>query len=83
MTLDASQKTAVVYGVSDYCAAEIAEELAREKDGRKNYGWIRTHGNLTFIPRKTGGSGGGILVISDMEDAAVQRYSKLTYQTGA
>lgn len=76
MTLDAKHSLAVVYGVSDSCAVEIAEELAREAVGRKNYGWVRQHGNLTFIK-------GGILVISNMTADAVQRYSKLTYETRA
>lgn len=74
MTLDAKHKLAVIYGVSDSCAAEVAEELAREVDGRKNYGWVRKHGNLTIIK-------GGILVISNMTDEAVERYSKLTYES--
>lgn len=74
MTLDAKHKLAVVYGLSTYCAAEIAEELAREADGRKNYDWVQKHGMLTVID-------GGILVISNMSDDAVSRYSKLTYLT--
>ncbi|KAM7212144.1 hypothetical protein V8F06_012469 [Rhypophila decipiens] len=71
-TVNANRKAVVVFGVSTYCAAEIAEELAREKDGRKNYGWTKTHGQLTYVD-------GGILVISNMTDAAVARYQKLTY----
>lgn len=74
MTLDAQHKLAVVYGVSTSCQAEIAEELARQADGRKNYGWLEKHGRLTVIP-------GNILVISSMSDAAVDRYSKLTRYT--
>ncbi|KAM7201070.1 hypothetical protein V8F33_003482 [Rhypophila sp. PSN 637] len=70
--VNANRKAVVVFGVSTYCAAEIAEELAREKDGRKNYGWTKTHGQLTYVD-------GGILVISNMTDAAVARYQKLTY----
>ncbi|KAM7204246.1 hypothetical protein V8F20_003659 [Naviculisporaceae sp. PSN 640] len=77
-TVNAKFKSVVVFGVSEYCGAEIAEELAREKDGRKNYGWVKTHGNLDFIKGK-GGENGGILVISNMTDAAVARYQRLTY----
>ncbi|KAK0711813.1 hypothetical protein B0H67DRAFT_492079 [Lasiosphaeris hirsuta] len=73
MTLDTKHKLAVIYGVSEYCAAEVAEELARSTDGRKNYGWAGKHGNLTLIK-------GGILIISGMPEDAVTRYSKLTYQ---
>jgi len=73
MTLNAKYKTAVVYGVSSYCLAEVEEELARERDGRKNFGWREIHGALTPIP-------GGILVISNMTDAAFTRYTKLIYQ---
>ncbi|KAK3312941.1 hypothetical protein B0H66DRAFT_569225 [Apodospora peruviana] len=72
MTVDAKHKLAVVFGVSKSCAAEVAEELAREADGRKNYGWVREHGELTLIK-------GGILVISNMSDDTVKRYRKLTY----
>lgn len=71
-TVNAKHRAAVVFGVDEYCAAEIAEELAREKDGRKNYGWVRKHGSLTYVK-------GGILVISNMTDDAITRYQKLTY----
>jgi hypothetical protein len=70
-TVDAKHKLAIVYGVGDSCTAEVAEELAREADGRKNYGWVRKHGSLTLIK-------GGILIISGMSDEAVQRYLNLT-----
>ncbi|KAK4450985.1 hypothetical protein QBC34DRAFT_401945 [Podospora aff. communis PSN243] len=73
MTVNAKFRTAVVYGVSEYCAGQIVEELAREAAGRKNNGWVRDHGNLTFIE-------GGILVISGMSDDAVKRYEKLDYE---
>ncbi|KAK0622457.1 hypothetical protein B0T14DRAFT_494111 [Immersiella caudata] len=72
MTVNAKYRTAVVYGVSDYCASQIAEELAREAAGRKNNGWVKNHGNLTFIK-------GGILVISGMSEETVRRYQKLDY----
>jgi hypothetical protein len=72
MTIDSKHRLAVVYGVSEYCAAEIAEELSREAIGKKNYGWVQKHGNLTFIK-------GGILVISGMSEEAVKKYEKLTY----
>ena len=70
-SVDAKHKLTIVYGVKDSCAAEVAEELAREADGRKNYGWVHKHGNLTLIK-------GGILIISGMSDEAVQRYLNLT-----
>jgi len=72
MTVDAKHRLAVVYGVDEYCAAEIAEELSREAAGKKNFGWVKKHGNLTFIK-------GGILVISGMSEEAVVRYQKLDY----
>ncbi|KAK0639969.1 hypothetical protein B0T16DRAFT_424001 [Cercophora newfieldiana] len=72
MTVDSKHRLAIVYGVSDYCAAEISEELSREAVGKKNYGWVQKHGSLTFIK-------GGILVISNMTEDAVKRYEKLTY----
>ena len=71
-TINAKHRVTVVYGVSEYCAGEIAEELARVADGRKNYGWLEKHGQLTYIK-------GGILVISNMTDDALNRYAKLTY----
>lgn len=78
MTLNAQFKTAVVWGVSDYCLSEVDEELAREKDGRKNYGWRVSHGALTPFPSLVPGA--GMLVIANMTDAAFARYSKLIYQ---
>jgi len=76
MTVDKKHKLAIVYGLSSDCAAEIAEELAREAVGKKNYGWVKKHGDLTVIK-------GGILVISGMSEEAVGKYEKLVYQTGA
>ncbi|GAB1318276.1 hypothetical protein MFIFM68171_08486 [Madurella fahalii] len=73
MTLDAEHRLAVVYGVSADCQGQIAEELAREADGRKNYDWVQKHGSLTVIP------GENILVISNMPEQAVERYQSLTY----
>ncbi|KAK3990412.1 hypothetical protein QBC44DRAFT_325132 [Cladorrhinum sp. PSN332] len=70
MTIDAAHNLVVVYGVNEYCAADIREELAREADGRKTWGWRQTHGRLTLIE-------GGILVISDMTNQTVQRYQNL------
>src|SRR5689334_12256616 len=61
MTIDAKHRLAIVYGVNEYCAAEIAEELSREAIGKKNYGWVQQHGFLTVIK-------GGILVISNMTE---------------
>lgn len=79
MTLDAPHGLAVVYGVSASCAAQIAEELQREKEGRKNYGWVRTHGWLTVIePQVEGGE--RVLVVSGMGEEAVRRYQGLGYQ---
>ncbi|KAK4149944.1 hypothetical protein C8A00DRAFT_46546 [Chaetomidium leptoderma] len=79
MTVDAKHKLAVVYGVSASCVAQIAEELAREADGRKNYGWVEKHGWLTVLAAQDGEEGGRTLVISGMSAQAVERYGKLTY----
>ncbi|KXX79868.1 hypothetical protein MMYC01_201666 [Madurella mycetomatis] len=73
MTLDAEHRLAVVYGVSANCQAQIAEELGREADGRKNNGWVQEHGSLTVIP------GEDILVISNMPEQTVESYQSLTY----
>lgn len=72
MLLDAPHNLAVIYGVSDSCADTIKEELAREADGRKVYGWVEEHGTLTLVD-------GGILVISGMSDKAVEMYEGLEY----
>lgn len=72
MTLDTKHKVALIFGLEKYCADQVIEELARQKDGRKNNGWLQKHGKLTYIE-------GGILVISNMTDEAVTRYGKLTY----
>ncbi|KAK3299670.1 uncharacterized protein B0H64DRAFT_371984 [Chaetomium fimeti] len=72
MTLDAPHALAVVYGLSENCAEQIAEEKAREVDGRNNYGWREEHGVLTVVE-------GGILVISGMSEEAVERYQGLEY----
>ncbi|KAK4460407.1 hypothetical protein QBC42DRAFT_272501 [Cladorrhinum samala] len=71
MTIDAPHNLVIVYGVDQSCAATIKEELARELDGRKTYGWQQQHGKLTLID-------GGILVISNMTAQTVERYGKLT-----
>ena len=73
MTIDAKHNLTVVYGVSNYCQSDIVEELSRESDGRKNFGWIKKHGSLTLIK-------GNILVISNMSAETIDRYSKLTYE---
>jgi hypothetical protein len=72
MAINAKYRTAVVYGVSDHCAGQITEELAREAAVRKNNGWVKNYGNLTYIK-------GGILVISGMSEEAVKTYEKLDY----
>jgi hypothetical protein len=72
MTVDVKHRLAIVYGVHESCGAEIAEELSREAIGKKNYGWLQTHGFLTYIK-------GGILVISNMTEEAANRYEKMTY----
>lgn len=77
MLLDAEHGLAVVYGVSDACQDTIREELAREDDGRKTYGWVEGHGDLTLVED-------GTLVISGMSDDAVELYEGLDYyQTDA
>jgi len=73
MIIDPKQHVVVVYGVPAYCGAEIAEELAREATGKKNYGWVQEHGYLTFLQET------GTLVISGMSDEAIKRYQELTY----
>jgi hypothetical protein len=39
MLLDKKHGLAVVYGVMESCMAEIEEEIRREREGRRNYGW--------------------------------------------
>jgi len=75
MLLDADHGLAVIYGISTYCADIIAEELARTTDGRRAYGWVEKHGNLTVI--------GDILVISNMSQEAVEKYEGLVYYKDA
>ncbi|KAK4221261.1 hypothetical protein QBC38DRAFT_138309 [Podospora fimiseda] len=70
MTIDAPHNLVIVYGIDQWCAADIKEELAREIDGRKTWGYRQTHGRLTLIE-------GGILVISNMTDANVAKYQAL------
>ncbi|KAK4112383.1 hypothetical protein N656DRAFT_779247 [Canariomyces notabilis] len=80
MTLDAAHGLAVVYGVSEHCKTQIVEELRREAAGGKNYDWVQKHGTLTVIPGPgADGSGNYILVISNMSEQAVARYTGLTY----
>lgn len=62
----------VVLPISNDCANTIAEEKARELDGRKTYGWREKHGQLDVL-RDT-------LIISNMTDAVVQEYLNLEYQ---
>lgn len=76
MLLDADHGLAVIYGVSDVCADTIREELARQEDGRKTYGWVEKHGHLTLVEEDT-------LVISGMSDEAVELYRGLEYQADA
>ncbi|PKS11255.1 hypothetical protein jhhlp_003016 [Lomentospora prolificans] len=76
MLLDSDHSLAVIYGISQSCADTIAEELARTADGRRAYGWVENHGTLTVIE-------GGILVISNMSETAVQTYSELIYYADA
>ncbi|KAL8285151.1 hypothetical protein RB597_002307 [Gaeumannomyces tritici] len=68
-----SRHTAVIFPVSDYCFGYIAEEQAREADGRVTWGWRKKHGKLTRVP------GTDILVITEMTDEAVKRYKSMTY----
>ena len=75
MLLDGDHGLAVIYGISTYCADIIAEELARTADGRRAYGWVEKHGNLTVI--------GDILVISNMSQEAVEKYEGLVYYEDA
>lgn len=73
MTIDAKHNVAIVYGINKRCEDQIIEELAREAAGRKNNRWTTTQGNLTMIP-------GGILFISNMTAANLERYQKLVYE---
>jgi len=73
MRVDEARKTATIKGITPSCEAEIMEELARTKDGRKNYGWEKKYGHLS-IPES------GTLVITDMPDEAVKEYEKLRYK---
>ncbi|KAK3380901.1 hypothetical protein B0H63DRAFT_474564 [Podospora didyma] len=68
--IDSKHNLTVIYGVSEYCAAEIKEELARTADGRKNYGWVKKYGKLDYL-------GSGILVVSNMPTTAVTGFQNL------
>ena len=70
MLIDAEHKLAVIYGVPQSCETEIKEELERTADGKKNYGWVEKYGHLTTI-------GDGILVLSDIPDAALKKLEEL------
>jgi hypothetical protein len=73
LVVDEKHKLAIVYGIDQYCMNQITEELAREKDGRKNNGWLKKHGQLNLI-------GNGILVISMMSEESVKQYQNLKYR---
>ena len=72
LVVDAKHHMAIAFNVTKYCADQIAEELARQADGRKNFNWTAKHGKLNYI-------GDGILVISKMSDEAVKTYQGLKY----
>lgn len=74
MFVDQDHGLAIIYGVQEHCFNTIAEELEREKDGRKTFGWQEEHGNLTPIPSE------GILVISNMTERVLERYMNMDYQ---
>ncbi|ROT34475.1 hypothetical protein SODALDRAFT_364402 [Sodiomyces alkalinus F11] len=65
------QNFVVVVGISDACVGVIAEEHARELDGRPTYGWTEQHGQQTVI--------GNTLVITGMTDLVIQRYQNMRY----
>jgi len=69
-TIDAKMHTVTVSGLSQWCVSSVREELARVEDGRKTHGWVRQFGNLHV-------SDDGVLVITDMSDAAIAGYQKL------
>lgn len=69
ITVDAAAGSATVTGLSSRCASVIAEEQAREQDGRKTYGWTEKYGTLA--------AAGGVLRITGMSPAAVAEYSAL------
>lgn len=69
--VSASRHTAVIMGVADHCFADIAEEQAREADGRATWGWTKTHGKMTRVPNTD------ILVLTEMPDDAVKGYQAM------
>jgi len=78
MLLDKDHNLAVIYGISEDCAGNIAEEISRTgnpTEGKKPNGWIKRYGKLTVIE----GDDEKILVISGMSDETVEAYGKLEY----
>lgn len=72
LIVDPETNQVTVTGVTETCAETIAEELAREEDGRKTYGWLEEHGQLEVDEE-------GVLTISEMTDEALERYSNFVY----
>lgn len=68
--VDGDAHSAVVRGVSDTCVETILEEQARERDGRKAYGWTANIGKLDVSKK-------GTLVITEMSDKTVDVYCGL------
>ncbi|ROT34476.1 hypothetical protein SODALDRAFT_329729 [Sodiomyces alkalinus F11] len=62
------ENVVVVVPLSETCIATIAEEHAREQDGRLTYGWTQQHGNLHVV--------GNTLVITE---ANMPFYQALVY----
>lgn len=71
--VDACKHKATITGIDDSCVATIAEEHAREKDGRKTYGWTEKYGDLDTSQE-------GILVITNMSDETVADFLEYAQQ---
>lgn len=71
--VDHDTSSATVRGISAACVSTIAEEHAREKDGRKTYGWTEKIGKLDTSEE-------GILRITGMSCDTVQQYLQLQHE---
>lgn len=71
--VDHDTSSATVRGISEFCVATIAEEHAREQDGRRTYGWTEKIGNLNTTEE-------GVLRITGMSCATVEAYQDLRHE---
>lgn len=76
LTVDAENNKVTVVGISQSCVDDIAEEHAREEDGRKTYGWTEEIGKLDTSEADT-------LIITEMDDSTIEEYQQLDYQTAS